>query len=301
MYELALTGLDGSNLLAYLAALGALRVLALAEPDAAARMSWVDEGWWMPIFHHSRLTSGEELVAALAERVCGESSINPAWEIGNDLTLPRNEFGGRLRAEASASTPDRREAADFLAAFGSEAFGAGAKKEAMSDTEFRTMSGAGHQHFLGFMRELAAMTDARHLRCALLEPWDYRDGRPSLRWDSSDYRPHALRAEDPSGDPIRTMRGANRLAVEALPFFPTVPQGRRLATVGFEDREETGISWPIWTDPLNAAVAASLLASEEIQTADRLTMMRRGIVQVFRARRFTEGKYRNFTPAKAML
>jgi len=302
MYEIELIGLDGGNLLGYLAALGTLRVLTLAEPEAGVRMSLVDKGWWRPIVHHSRIRTGEELVGALAERVCGEPSINAAWEIGEDLTLTRAEFGRLVAAQALVAAPTEREAADFLAALGSDAFGTGAKKEQMSDTEFRTMSGAGHQHFLGFMKELARETGIGHLTRALLESWDYADDRPSLRWDPADYRPHALRAEDPSGDPIKTMRGANRLAVEALPLFVTVPEGRQLRTVAFDDRDGgTEITWPIWVAPLNLDTVASLVASEEVQRAARETMSRRGIVQVFRARRFTEGKYRNFSPAKAVL
>jgi hypothetical protein len=299
MHEMELTGLDGSNLLGYLAALGTLRVLTLAEPGAEVRMRWEDNRCWRPILCHSRIGTGEELIGALGERVCGAPSIDPAWEIGKDLTLTCVEFRKHLDEQASRSQSTQRNAADFLVAFGSDVFG---KKEQMSDTGFRTMSGAGHQHFLGFMRELAVGTEAEHIKCAVLEQWAYADGRPSLRWDPADYRPHALRAEDPSDDPIRTMRGANRLAVEALPLFPTAPERGRLRTVGFADRErETELTWPIWTDDLGVNAVRSLLASEEVQDADRATMIRRGVGQVFRARRFTDGKYRNFSPAKAML
>jgi hypothetical protein len=254
------------------------------------------------VIHHSRITTGEELIAALAERVCGEASINAAWNIGADLTLTRTEFRVHLIAGASESTSAKREVADYLAAFGSDVFGAGSKKEQISDTQFRTMSGAGHQHFLGSMRELAKGSEAEHLRRTLLGHWDYADARPSLRWDPSDYRPHALRAEDPTSDPIKTMRGANRLAVEALPNFPTTTEGGRVGTVGFRDRNrESEITWPIWADPLDQCTVGTLLASKEVQDAERLTMIQRGIVQVFRARRFTEGKYRNFSPARALL
>jgi hypothetical protein len=69
----------------------------------------------------------------------------------------------------------------------------------------------------------------------------------------------------------------------------------------YDQATETGIAWPIWIEPLNLSTVASLLASEEVQKADRSTMTRRGIVQVFRAKRFTEGKYRNFSPAKPTL
>jgi len=301
MYEIELVGIDGANLLGYLAALGTLRVLTLAEPRAEVRMRWADKEWWVPVVCHSRISTQDELIGALAQRVCDRSSINPAWEIGNDLTLAMADFRAHLE-KACASGPEERGAADFLAAFGSDALGSRSKKGQISDTEFRTMSGAGHQHFLGFMRELAEGTVADHLRRALLEPWDYADGRPSLRWDAADYRPHALRAKDPSGDPIRTMRGANRLAVEALPLFPTVPERGGLRTVAFEDTD-TGaeVTWPTWSEPLSLGVVASLLACEDVQKADRSSVAHRGIAQVFRAKRFTDGQYRNFSPARALL
>jgi hypothetical protein len=302
MYEIELAGLDGANLLAYLAALGTLRTLTLAEPVGCVRMSWVDRGLWLPVVHHASARTPEELLAILEERVCGEGSINAAWKIGNDLTLSCLDFGQHMREAATAATMAERQTADFLSAFGSDVYGAGTKKDLMSDTEFRTMSGAGHQHFLGFMAELAIATNLGHLRRALFQAWDYADGRPSLRWDPADYRPHALRASDPSGDPIKTMRGANRLAIEALPLFPTVPQARRIRTVAFEDTDVgTEIAWPIWDDRLELSTVTSLLATSEVQKSASGYAARPGIAQIFRARRFTEGKYRNFSPAKAML
>jgi len=303
MHEIHLSGIDG-----FLAAIGTLRVLTNSGENHAF-LKWECRTWWCPVIVHARLSTSRELIELLASRVCGEPSINSAWNIGNDLTLDLTEFGAIVAKAASDSSWDCRSVVDFLAAFGTEAIGSGPKRDKMSDTAFRTMSGAGHQHFLGFMKELAALTDADHLRRALFEPWDYLDDRPSLRWDPADFRPHALRAEDPSGDPIKTMRGANRLAVEALPLFPTVPEGKRLGTVGFAERErETEFTWPIWTEPLSLATIASVLASDGIQIDDKQTivgqrsaMARRGIGQIFRARRFTEGKYRNFSPARTLL
>jgi hypothetical protein len=306
MHELELRGLDGSNLLGFLASLGVLRVLTIASADADVWMKWVRSGGWVPVVLHSRIGEREELIEVLAQRVCGERSINAAWEIGDDLTLDSREFAALLSHHAMEAHPDRRETADYLAAFGSEAIGSGPKKEKMSDTEFRAIGG-GQQHFLGFMRELAVGTEPEHLRRALFETWDYADPRPSLRWDPADYRPHALRAEDPSGDPIKTMRGANRLAIEALPLFPTVPIGRRLRTVAFQDRNgETEVTWPIWSEPLRVETVASLLAFEEIQSGEiqrgaRSSLARRNIAQVFRAKRFTDGKYRNFSPPRSLM
>jgi hypothetical protein len=307
MHEIRLIGLDGSNLLAYLAALGTLRVLSTGRGGADVRMCWNQNGAWTPVIHHSAISTSDGLLEALENRVCGEDSVNPAWRIGNDLTLSTGDFRVCLIDSQFKCSKDQRSTVDFLAAFGSEAIGSGPKKEQMSDTEYRTMSGAGHQHFLGFMKELAEATSRDHLQRTLFETWDYADGRPSLRWDPADYRPHALRAEDPSGDPIKTMRGANRLAVEALPLFPTAPDGRRLKTIAFKDRDrETEVTWPIWSEPIEVDTVASVLALSEVQGAGagdqgRRRLERRGIVQIFRARRFTEGKYRNFSPARALL
>jgi hypothetical protein len=211
-----------------------------------------------------------------------------------------------VESEALKARPERRFATDFLAAFGSDAFGSGPKKDQISDTAFRTMSGAGHQHFLGFMKELGRLTTSSDIHRALFHQWDYMDDRPSMRWDSADYRPHALRSNDPSSDPIKTMRGANRLAVEALPLFPAVALSRRVRTLAFQDRHrETEITWPIWTDALELATVFSVLAIEELQqteiSASAAALIRRGIAQVFRARRFTDGKFRNFSPGKELL
>jgi hypothetical protein len=295
MREIELTGLDGCNLLAYLAALGTLRVLTLAEPDRCIRMSWVERGCWVPVVHGTSADTPEEFLSLLAHRVCGEESVDEAWKIGKDLTLSCAEFGEQMREAVERAAHGQRVTVDFLAAFGSDVYGVGPKKELMSDTGFRTMSGAGHQHFLGFMHELAVGTGVEHLRRSLMAPWDYADGRPSLRWDAADFRPHALRAVDPSGDPIKTMRGANRLAIEALPLFPTAPQARRIRTAAFQEGVNgTEVWWPIWTDALELGTVASLLAAGDER-------VRPGVAQVYRAARFTEGKYRNFSPSKAML
>jgi hypothetical protein len=72
--------------------------------------------------------------------------------------------------------------------------------------------------------------------------------------------------------------------------------------VAFEEGEDgTAVVWPIWTEKLEMATVASLLACSYQRDTTRRKASRPGIAQVFRARRFTEGKYRNFTPAKALL
>jgi hypothetical protein len=169
------------------------------------------------------------------------------------------------------------------------------------------MSGQGHQHFLLFMRELAERTKELHLERALFRIWDYADKQKSMRWDPVDDRRYAYRATDPGNsnkDPILTMWGANRLAIEALSLFPVVAVNAEVRTVGFSriNRALT-ISWPIWVGPLGLDVVRVLLNLKELQLEeppiDRLRQM--GIGEIFRSRRIQNGRFRNFTPATAVM
>src|SRR5947209_20011034 len=115
------------------------------------------------------------------------------------------------------------------------------------------MSGAGHQHFLEFMKWIVERTGPDHLEKTLFRPWRYDDPvqNQTLRWDPADDVRRALRWRDPSGDPQRSRRGgmlgANRLAIEGLPLLPTIPVGRTLRTTGFSGR---GSGTTYWTWPL---------------------------------------------------
>jgi hypothetical protein len=307
MREVELSALDGSNLLAFMAALGTLRVLTEAgrkqTPVAQVCMSWSDRsGKWAPTLHHSVLATPEKVADELGRLLCGEDRrVEPALLIAEDLTLSPDEFRSHaLRAATDASTHDR-VTADFLAAFGCEAR---EKRGQIDDTAMRTMSGAGHQHFLASMAKLCAVSTRDNLFDALFRSWRYEDDRPSMRWDPNDYRPYALRAFNPSGDPIRTVRGANRLAIEALPYFATVPTERGIATTAFSRLErERFISWPVWITALELASAGAVMAYPEIvkEHPDSRHLAARGIGQVFRARRFTEGQHRNFSPSRELL
>lgn len=304
LHRIELSGLDAANLLGYLAALGTLRTLAQEQgPGAAVRLRWTEEpGWWMPVLEHPVCESAEQLVEVLFEALSRE--VNPAWEIGEDLTIPLEEFAqiSRRYALRSVEEAPARRAVEFLAAFGSDGCASSGKAELIADTEFRTMSGAGHQHFLGFFKELRASTTREQLGAALFETWTYEDPKPSMRWDPNDYRPHALRADDPSKDPIKTMRGANRLAIEALPLFPTMPAvGGVLLTTGFD--RSNSIRYPVWEGAVDVESARSLLAMEDVAEGggERRGLVQRGVLQVYRSSRFTDGKYRNFSPSVPLL
>lgn len=297
-----LRGLDGANPLAFLAALGTLRTLSIALSDEKVRMRWEQaDGAWRPRVFCSVDGDARDFVARITEEL-GANRGSKALEIGENLNLPASEFRERL-VEAlhdltSISTTEGRICCDFLAAFGSEVVID--DKGIMADTALRTMSGAGHQHFLKFCREIILCSEAEHIRRSLLVNWDYGDeGRGmNLRFDPADDRRYALRWDDPSGDPNKTMRGANRLAIEALPLLPTMPVEKNLATTAFTGKgaRDTSFIWPLWDTSLTVDVVRSLLGLGSQLQADSASARQVGVPIIFRSARITTGKFRNFTP-----
>jgi hypothetical protein len=228
-----------------------------------------------------------------------------AFAFAKNLKMKLNEFRQQAIEAYTTATDGERRFADFITAFGSEAVKSIKDPEMIIDTALRTMSGSGHQHFLETMKQLSEDTTTDHLRKALLEPWCYDDSikKHTMRWDPRDDVRHALRWNEPSGDPARKVQGsvwgANRLAVEALPLLPSVPVGGRLETTGFIQRKDVGVfwTWPIWEVPINVEVVRSLLALAELRAADpaRCRLEAMGIKEIYRCERVTQGKYRNFT------
>ena len=297
---LVLGGLDGGNPLAFVAAVGTLRTVGRSDPSAEWRLSWtIHDGHWSPVLVAGRPLTEDgliELLMPILETMDGA----PALCFADDLTVSCERFRRLAHDAQRAATLTNRHFADFVAAFGCDSLSIPGKDQ-IQDTALRTMSGAGHQHFLKSMRELVEKTEPSDLKGSLFAPWRYSDPRPSLRWDPVDDRRYALRWKEPAGDAVQTVRGANRLAIEALPLLPTAPGERKLHTTGFSERRGEGVNftWPIWDTPLNVEVVRSLLGLAEIQELrpDRDTLAARGVVEVYRSRRITVRKYRNFTNA----
>lgn len=302
--ELALPALQGSSLLGFLAALGAFRTLATLPEMTTARMRWIAGGGsFSPVLRLPSPVDPDAIVEMLHAALRGLAG-HYVITADKDLKIPRTVFR-KLAAKTAEDflTGNDATSAGFVAAFGCDAVGD--EEGVIEDTAFRTMSGAGHQHFLEFMNELAKVTNVEQLREALFGPWRYRDASPTMRWDAEDDRRYALRWDEPSKDPVRTVRGANLLAIAGLPFFATVPlSGHELATTGFKGKgsRDTYVTWPIWRGWLPLETVRSLLSLRELQADDATaaTLSAHGIDAVYRSQRITLGKYRNFTPAESL-
>jgi hypothetical protein len=248
--------------------------------------------------------------------------VADAGEKPKEIKISPQDFAEVARTSARQAKIADRSWADFCAAYGTDAY----HDEALiSETDLHFTSG--QQSFLGTLRALAGdpppppapasgkrqpsqrsddqgATTAAQIEHALFETWSYSDPRPSLRWDPVDDRRYALRAYDPTNasfSPIATVRGANRLAVEALPWLPTFPCNGGARTRGFSRRNRRlDFTWPVWDSWLSADTVRSLLGLEALYEdgPPRDSLQRRGIAEVFRCRRIG-GYYGNFSPAVA--
>ncbi|ODT95411.1 MAG: hypothetical protein ABS82_08200 [Rhodanobacter sp. SCN 67-45] len=303
-HDILLHGIDGANPLGFLAAIGTLRVLSL---DAGGvRLRWKKhENAWRPVLALDTALDEHTLVERLSARLA--TSIPPeVFALGDNPSVPLGLFRSYAQACAQAAWDGDRLRSDFAVAFAGEY--PVDKNGKVPDTALRTMSGAGHQHFLKFMCNFIEQVQPEHLHKALFATWRYDDPvqNMTLRWDPSDDNRYALRWSDPSGDPDRkstgSMWGANRLAIEALPLLPTLPTHRQLETTGFHTQgaRKTHWTWPIWNASAGVDTVRSLLDMAAVHRSGQpgtqpQGLAARGIVEVYRSRRLTTGKFRNFT------
>ncbi len=302
--SILLTGLDGSNPLAFLAALGTLRTLTLALQDETVKMSWeVDNGAWRPRVWCSIASGEDAIVQAIIKQLPRE--LPSPWTV--DKRLPFAAFLLQLLMKEAVNAPmtDNRLSVDLLAAFGSEVFTD--DKVNFADTAFRMVrSGdSAGQGLLHYACKNAAETTAQDVRLSLFDRWVYEDRGSSFRWDPAEDKMYALQAHNPSDDGSLSVVGANRLALEALPFFPVHPTVAGAATTGFTlpaPRAEFEFRWPIWKWPLTMMVTKSLLAQiRVIEEAGPKARCHMGVAAMFKSRQFKPNKYYlNFSPAVSM-
>jgi len=315
--RLCLDALYGANPLAFLAALGTLRVLTRVLPDYSPRLSWEKRlGAWRPVLwtdqsmEETRICEilwrfGLDIEAMFTDDLLAATvSVSPKDKKGeaswtDKLKFPISDF----RAFCRAASDSRSLATEFAATWAGET---APTVEAGTTIALRTRFDftAGQQAFIGMLRELKKSCSAVDLKRSLFTGWRYLPAGISMRWDTQDEkRQYALQSSDPtkSNNPPIADRGANFLAVEALPLFPIVPN-RGAEQAGFE-RKGDGRSWtwPIWTPPIGLDTVRSLLAvpftdSTAWPSANRQQI---GVSAVFESRIvMPSGRYRCFTPPR---
>lgn len=281
---LQLTGLDGSNPLAFLAALGVL------SSDAGWRLGWVQGATWYPVLDGP--TSEDDLIDRLweqAEAWRDAPALGLTYDGKRDLKPRPEDFRHFWQ-----SLPDGPMGRGLAASFGvpevTDNNGA-VKPNALHFT-------AGQQQFLKMAQELGAGLRREDLHEALIGPWRGDSTLPTLSWDARERRDYALRASDPSKDKRTGTPGADWLALLGWQLLPVFHVRGRLATTGCRGGWKDGdFRWPIWTSPASAAVVGGLLAAPIPRRAS--ARRARGIGAVFQSSilRSDQGGYGSFTPA----
>lgn len=300
--ELLLPGLDGTNPLGFLAALGAFRILSQSRPYGRASMKWTPRGGtWIPCLCDTSLSVAEfldVLVTGLHKSI-DEHPVRQLEETSEESSDMRRQ---EILEQIHLCSSNRRCECEWISALSSDIVPPDATNQLQT---------ARRDYHFGNLTSIIRKTTRDHLTRAVFAPWDYADSldNQSLHIDPSEDRRHAYQWNKPAGDPNRKknggMLGANRLAIEAIPIFTSLPDGKSLRTLGFygKRRDDTRWTWPIWNVPvrsteLQTILGIAILQDEHIGPRERIELASRGIVSVFRSHRILVEKTPNFTPAQ---
>lgn len=323
--RLRLRGLDGSNPLAFFAALGLLRVLdrrSRSGTGSPPKLSW-EEGTWTP-----SLIDGpdeDESIQAILDDLRAwkqnpllelsydddPSKNKPAKKI-RDLKPPPDVVRRLLRKEIEQARRSRdRSALDALAGCLTDV--ALDNNGKIKPTAFHFT--AGQQRFVEMAIQLRDEVTREDFRRALFEEWTRSSKLPSFSWDSTQDRSYALRASNPSSEKRTSEPGAEWLAFTALEAFPVFAhpsyRGARVETTAVRGHwKRATFHWPLWRTPLEWCEVRSLVqhgrlvpAPDGAPSAAALTPVERrnlGILVLFRSAitRHDQGGYGSFSPAE---
>lgn len=301
---LTLTGLDGANPLAYLALLG---VASLAKRfNTNIRISWIKaEGAWRP-----QLFGFDGSKIDLAEALHRELALSPIEPFCLDKKLPFSRLILRNAMQNSliSSNLNSRATLDILAGLGTDAHED--ENGAFLETALRMVrSGdSAGQGLLAYAAKTRQTVTPENIYSTLFKTWQYNDEGFSFRWDPIEDQRYALRWHDPSAQSkknliLKTEKGANALAIEALSILPVQPTAQGSATTGFlksKDRRDH-FNLPIWNTAISTDIIRSIVSNLEIakEHPNRALLNSIGIVEIYRCERIAPNKYyKNFTPAQ---
>jgi hypothetical protein len=264
-------------------------------------MAWhFSKGVWCPqldLCVREREAFIERLDAAL------KLSDSSAWSLHKKLPFEADRLRKAADETMVLATKDERQTVDMLAALGSETVWN--DDGVFADTALRMVRAgdSAGQGLLAYGKRIREETTPENLYEALFGAWSRQDDHCALRWDPIECRNYAMRWTDPSKEKTGSVRGANRLALEAMPLLPVIPVGQCVVTTGFggfPGRTES-ITWPIWSGYASFDVVRSLMALGDLQCErpNAKQLQRRGVTAVFRSDRVkTSQYYYNFAPAR---
>lgn len=299
MSRIQLVGMDGSNPLGFLAALGLLRVLP------GAKLGFSEDGSFQPFLDGLAHTKSELATFIAADADAAESK-SASWRFRYmkaatkkrgpqevaDLKPPPGEFKAFLVTCIEAWLAGRDEAAGYAAAYATDVALDG--KGNTKPTAFHFT--AANQVFLGTVEDIRASVTQEWVETSLFNGCGDRPGS-NLRWDPSAERNWALMANSPTVDGTRVDAPLEWLAFRGLPLLPSFPRGSRIITTGVVGRgDEMTFTWPLWSIPSSLQTTRSALQVD--WTGSSKERSARGVFAVCSSaiRRTSQG-FGNFGPS----
>lgn len=300
MSRIQLVGVDGSNPLGFLAALGLLRIVP------GAKLGFSDDGSFEALL--DGLDSEAVLATLVANDAAASAEPDGAWRFTYtkaatkkqdakpvaDLKPPPSDFKTFLAACVEAWISGNDEKAAYAAAYATDVAVDG--KGNTKPTAFHFT--AAQQTFLGAVEGIRESVTAEWVQKSLFEGHGERSGS-NLRWDPGAERNWALMANNPSGDGTRVDAPLEWLAFRGLPLLPSFPRGTKIVTTGVLGRGDDMIfTWPLWAVPASCPTVRSVLQVDwNGQSKERIA---RGIFAVCSSsiRRSSQG-FGNFGPSLA--
>lgn len=315
------SGPDGSSLLGFLSAVGALVSFTTIYPDKKVTLHWEQSlGWMGRILIDGKQIEDQE-INELYKYLTKESTretFNLEKEQGSNHYKTITKLGlsdAQRYLEEALQESNKTKRYNLCSTYAGWFLNLN-ENNAASSSKLCALTGGSQQNFLetalhlsGFHEKHkdrdARITTKDHLQTTLFEPWKYQEPMPGCRWEAQEDRHYALRHRDPTqvhksegakdyDGKVRTQRGANRLGIEALSIFPLIPNTKRAETPSFSYSRESGyvFTWPIWASPLTLASIRVLVAHPELTSKEpRLDILSPlGVSALFRVERIKKGE-----------
>jgi hypothetical protein len=302
MSRIQLVGVDGSNPLGFLAALGLLRVVP------GAKLGFLEDGSFRA-FVEGFEKSESDLAMLIASDAETAANASAPWRFTYtkaatkkqgpqevaDLKSPPGDFKKFLATCIEAWLTGNAEAAGYAAAYGTDIAVDG--KGNTKPTAFHFT--AANQTFLGAVEGIRASVTPEWVEKSLFKGHGERSGS-NLRWDPGAERNWALMASNPSGDGTRVDAPLEWLAFRGLPLLPSFPRGLRIITTAVLGRgDDMTFTWPLWSAPASQHTVRSVLQLS--WSGNVRDSVGRGVFAVCSSsiRRTSQG-FGNFSPARSL-
>lgn len=299
MSRIQLEGVDGSNPLGFLAALGLLRVVP------GAKLGFCDDGSFRA-FVDGFNDSESDLATFVADDAKVAQDSSAPWRFTYtkaatkkqgpqevaDLKPPPDDFKRFLSTCVDDWLSGNEDAAGYAAAYATDVAVDG--KGNTKPTAFHFT--AAQQTFLGAVEGIRASVTLEWVKKSLFEGHGAKPGS-NLRWDPGSERNWALMANNPSGDGTRVDAPLEWLAFRGLPMLPSFPGGTRIITTGVVGRgDDMTFTWPLWKVPASRHTTRSVLQVD--WTGNAQERAARGVFAICSSaiRRTSQG-FGNFGPS----